>query len=382
MEALEKIKLRVQSECNPSDPMMTPTRPGMFDFTQWGTSCRQGTVCPYTSTPHFDQNGNGNYASLSVSRQPCPVKSFCPMGMKQNCPPGFTCGEQGLETPNRCVPKQGFTCYTKHTGLAEPQPCEKGNMCVVPYLPPLPVPPGYYDATPSDAYNNGSQQILAECPLGSYCNLGCTLEALNDTCACPVDTSCPGTTVVVPFPCLAHHHSGDVWDCDATGRKQNPPLCKAGEAPYCPKYSYEKYPLCEAGYYCPGPGTTIKCAKSYYCPAGTIFQALCPPGYYCPDPNQKHICPSGSYCIYPSTQPQDCSLLEVCNEGSTEPLTLAPFIILFLVLLSLFGCWKLYQYLRGEHRKATNEALSVMSERKRQSKVGGGNLDVSGYQGP
>eukprot|EP00656_Telonema_subtile_P015808 TRINITY_DN18314_c0_g1_i1.p1 TRINITY_DN18314_c0_g1~~TRINITY_DN18314_c0_g1_i1.p1 ORF type:complete len:1304 (+),score=237.06 TRINITY_DN18314_c0_g1_i1:313-4224(+) len=361
-DAITKIRLQFTKDCNPSDVSRTPTRPGLFSFIQLATACSVTASCPSAALPIWGQNSPGSRSVMTISRQPCPLGSFCPVGVQQDCPAGFTCPTLGMENPLRCSPRDGYTCYTNHTGLIEPKPCPVGQICSVPYLPPIPVGPGLYDGR--NASTRGESVRILACPNGSYCNLGCSADNLDSDCRCPEGTTCPQTSVVVPWPCLGEYNGGGVWKCDKTGRTTNPPLCEQGMGPYCPAGSQDEHPLCPAGKFCKKPLLEVTCASAYYCPAGTLIQEECPGGYYCPTPSEKYKCPHRNFCIKPSTKPAPCNFLQICPEGSSNPFDMLPWVLGVLFGAAIFAVRRWYKKYRAEARSHFDETLNSRGEKK------------------
>lgn len=96
---------------------------------------------------------------------------FCTKGQKIQCPVASICPENGMSSPIRCSssPALNITCYHDNpsfaAGLTEPEPCESGGVCLVPYRPGVPAPPGY-SVDPLD------RTSLDACSPGDWCVLG------------------------------------------------------------------------------------------------------------------------------------------------------------------------------------------------------------------
>eukprot|EP00656_Telonema_subtile_P053194 TRINITY_DN7629_c0_g2_i2.p1 TRINITY_DN7629_c0_g2~~TRINITY_DN7629_c0_g2_i2.p1 ORF type:complete len:1340 (+),score=312.89 TRINITY_DN7629_c0_g2_i2:188-4207(+) len=351
-DAIKELELEFTKVCNPTDTSKIPARPGLFAFVQLATSCETGVSCPTTSQAKWAQDQPGNYAVMTISRQPCPLGSFCPGGVKTECPAGFVCGELGMRKPKRCRPTAGYTCYSNHTGLTTPRVCPRGQTCSVPYLPPIPVGPGLYDAR---AEGEDTPARIERCPLGSYCNLGCSTEKMDTDCRCPKDATCPNASVELPWPCVGKYVGHDLWECDADGRKKNPPICELG--PSCPKGTYAEFPLCPAGSYCKQPDERVNCTSGYYCPEGTLIEEECPRGYYCPTPALKLVCPARHYCLLQSVQPVACNLMEICPTGSSSTFDLVPFVLGAILAATIFSVRKWFKCVRDSARSQIDSSI-------------------------
>ena len=66
------------------------------------------------------------------------------------------------------------------------------------------------------------------------------------------------------------------------------------------------------------PDNYFKCSDTLHCPGreggNYICPRLCNEGHYCPHPDKEFTCPVGSYCVQGSTEPIECSGLQLCNE--------------------------------------------------------------------
>ncbi len=78
------------------------------------------------------------------------------------------------------------TCY--YAGTITPLDCPSGTICGVPYLPPIPAPPGYAETVSLEV--NADWDVdgiafrnLVPCAPGDYCNLGRSLN--NGSLECP-----------------------------------------------------------------------------------------------------------------------------------------------------------------------------------------------------
>ncbi|KAJ3271886.1 hypothetical protein HK104_004610, partial [Borealophlyctis nickersoniae] len=67
-----------------------------------------------------------------------------------------------------------------------------------------------------------------------------------------------------------------------------------------------------------GTNTENQCTPGFLCPPNTYQPGYCCPGYYCPTPSEVRICPKGYWCPIGSTQPEPCSFLAWCPEGSDD----------------------------------------------------------------
>ncbi|CAE8673647.1 unnamed protein product [Polarella glacialis] len=91
-------------------------------------------------------------------------------------------------------------------------------------------------------------------------------------------------------------------------------------------------------------GECVACSSApkgpgYYCQDNTAV--LCPNGHYCPDYLTKAECPKGTWCRAGFVQPEDCSFVISCPQGSEKQLAgpgLLFGLILFLVCICSCSC--------------------------------------------
>ena len=223
-----------------------PRLPAVPDFLQIASSCLPGTHCPSFKDEVVQEVPEGFYSTFFFDLNKCEPGYMCMAGRRSKCPTGFTCPGYGTTIPTKCPvdPTLSTSCYTE--GLAEPQICPNGTLCGVPYLPPIPVPPGYVvlpgplagcvftcavlhsaiqvfdhvDATP--AVPAHVVRGLRSCPSGYWCNLGMYSMLPMSEKKCPADFFCSQPSVMRPTLC---NMNGLCTKDNCTG---NAPYCPAG----------------------------------------------------------------------------------------------------------------------------------------------------------
>ncbi|MGK3745035.1 MAG: hypothetical protein ACI90V_011896 [Bacillariaceae sp.] len=92
------------------------------------------------------------------------------------------------------------------------------------------------------------------------------------------------------------------------------------------------------------PDNYFKCSDTLYCSGQRgrnvldFCPRLCKPGHYCPHPDKEITCPVGSYCMRGSTEPKECSGLQLCNvEAMSAPKADRYLIIVFVIAFVAFG---------------------------------------------
>ena len=187
------------------------------------TSCPPGALCPsFTSEQVYPSMliAPGLYVERAYAFSRCPAGSFCLGGVRVACPPGYECPVDGLAAPVRCTWEGGdvdsaTTCFdeTTQSGVRAPEPCAPGRICVVPYAPGLPVPPGYFRNWGSLAHRDGANRSrvgtspwsgsVERCRPGEWCPLGRwgDRSAAADELQCPAATYCSRADVAVPVVC-------------------------------------------------------------------------------------------------------------------------------------------------------------------------------------
>ena len=154
---------------------------------------------------------------------------------------GFVCPGEGTILPTRCPvdPTLNTNCYEE--GLYEPQICPNGTLCGAPYMPAIPVPPGFVSARllvavlvrvfvlhccdvcawfsrsscvvrcstmqdyilnpPTPSAPASISRGLYECPAGDWCNLGMYSGLAPSVKKCPAIFYCPTPSVMQPILC-------------------------------------------------------------------------------------------------------------------------------------------------------------------------------------
>lgn len=226
------------------------------------TSCPPGALCPsFTSEQVYPSMliAPGLYVERAYTFARCPAGSFCVGGVRVACPPGYQCPEAGLAAPVRCTWEGGdvdaaTTCFNEATqsGVLAPESCAPGRICVVPYAPGLPVPPGYFRRAGSLTQRGGANQSgfgtsawshgVERCKPGEWCPLGRwgDRSGAAGELQCPAATYCPRQDVAVPVVC------------------------------------------------------NFSVASPLFCPAGSMYASACPAGFFC-----SRACPAielGALC--------------------------------------------------------------------------------------
>ncbi|KAF0717142.1 hypothetical protein As57867_002460, partial [Aphanomyces stellatus] len=301
------------SSCPAGSSQPTPCRPGHYCPDIATTlPCNAGFYCiqgSYTNTPTGQSN------SFGVIGDQCPLGSYCPQGSSNPtpCPAGTYGNVRQLTSSSACTTcDPGFLCPT--TGLtAATLPCTAGSFCpggqqsasehVCPGGSSCPQGSIAPVTCAAGTYTNMTGQAVCQiCPVGFYCQAGCTTPL-----ACPQGFYCPsGTRNGTNYPCPA----GSYGSTTMLGAPANCTTCPPGQ-------------------YCSGLGNTFaptgSCAPAYYCASGALSPqpndnyttgGLCAPGSVCtggasvPSPNDQvtgYACPAGMFCVRGSSFPIGCA---------------------------------------------------------------------------
>jgi ABC-type nitrate/sulfonate/bicarbonate transport system ATPase subunit len=349
---------------NPGDPYLEPqaaslrckhaAAPDITAFMQVASACLPQAHCPTFSTPKVGIMETGFYSQYGFDKVPCPAGSTCNFGQKQLCPIGFICPSQGMSVPQRCPPDPTFRTTCSVSGLSAVQPCPDGTLCIAPYYPQLPAPPGYMtnDSFPRRnasaaaaaaaaaamaaliAPTDGDALALGllKCARGTWCGIGRSSAMLPSALLCPAGSVCAAPDALEPTFCDG---DGRCFGINASyGPGGSAQACK-GHAPTCPAGSSEER-QCPAGFFCEGPIAKVQCAAGAYCPAGGVLWQHCDAGFYCPIPSQHIECPAGSFCPAGATAPIECAPLSHCPAGSAKQSTVL-MIVMVLVLVPLLA---------------------------------------------
>ena len=324
---------------------------GVSLFGWESTACPVGAMCPsFVSEAVYPAEliAPGLHVDRAYAFATCAAGSFCVGGQQLACPPGFMCAEAGLAAPVACraAGEEGSTlsCFDERhsSGVVVPTPCAADRICVVPYAPGLPLPPGY---TRSNA------SVLRRCRVGEWCPLGRTAHESTEELLCPPASYCTSPDVLTPKPCNF----------------------TLSQTTYCPAgTSVER--TCPAGYACGRPDEMQPCSPRSYCPEGTLFEAPCPAGRYCPNASVAMECPAGSTCPEGALRPRACLFLTTCPAGSSaEVYSLrAPLIVLLACLLVVvYGCTSRRRSHGGRSPGLTRIAR-LLQHGRRSSRVGSG----------
>ena len=209
-----------------------------------------------------DQLPDGRFSFYGFDNNTCKAGSFCKQGQKTTCPQGFVCPTSGLSLPQRCTLDVRMATSCAAEGLTEPFKCRNGTICSVPYVPPLPSPPGYKEKLAAFLGRGHAIRVFEACQPGEWCGLGRS-ESEGNTTLCPGAFFCPTPAVIQPLLC----------DMNGTCTVDDCPVM-----PYCPNGTTEQAP-CPAGWYCSDTSHKLLCDKGSYCAQGSSLWLACPVGY-------------------------------------------------------------------------------------------------------
>lgn len=115
-------------------------------------------------------------------------------------------------------------------------------------------------------------------------------------------------------------------------------------------YSDPTYFQCPDSLYCPGSN-----GPAGYCPS------LCDAGYYCPTPTQKIECDEGAFCLVGSTEPTECTAMNVCKGTGNDIYrpVLGNIVILIVVVLSFGGICIAYRRLNSKAKSNNKKDVAV-----------------------
>ena len=380
-------------------------------FAQYASFCSFSTLCPSLSQPLIALPSAGYYADRPAVRRECPRGSFCSLGQKTQCPPGFYCDRQGMAQPLRCPFSANFSATCANWGQTAPQPCPDGTVCLAPHIPGFPAPPGFM--VPAAALSSESPRTAATlrtsflpCPDGSWCPLGtqqpfAAAATIGNTSApsswlsfnvttdptwtqwCPANSFCPASAVISPTLCVCDDQGNMTFydpiaspvppsspPANASSNTSSSPSSSAAprlvdvhcrsRTMYCPTAT-TNVTWCPAGYYCTLPNVSIPCVSTQYCPEGTFAPELCPAGTYCDWPNVSIMCPKGSYCPAGSVVPVACHPLVYCPAGSEDQSLsfIAPVTLLGVVAAVLVGFYAYARYDKRRQLHAQEVAVSM-----------------------
>eukprot|EP00456_Euglypha_rotunda_P046304 TRINITY_DN36848_c0_g1_i1.p1 TRINITY_DN36848_c0_g1~~TRINITY_DN36848_c0_g1_i1.p1 ORF type:complete len:197 (-),score=13.90 TRINITY_DN36848_c0_g1_i1:75-665(-) len=192
----------------------------------WCPSVDNVVIHPISET---DQILDGLYTVRALEIGGCEEGFFCQKGQRNQCPVGYYCDEFASALPKQCSTSPYFntTCFhqalANQPGLSAPIACDLGSICLVPYLPGIPAPPGY-------AINPEAKDDFVNCTLGDWCVMGLSSlvekEVDNATILVPADLRCPES---------CYCNSSDILQ---------PTVCNFSSefAYYCPAGSFEQRP--------------------------------------------------------------------------------------------------------------------------------------------
>ena len=109
--------LTSQLECFAASPK-EPRLPRSEDFLQIATLCLPSMECASLKVEEITSVEDRYYNNYGFEKIICPKGSFCKTG-KHLCPVGFTCGEEGMSLPDRCVYEQTGNTHCFGEGLHE-----------------------------------------------------------------------------------------------------------------------------------------------------------------------------------------------------------------------------------------------------------------------
>lgn len=325
-----------------------PRLPDVADFLQIASACLPGMLCPSFESEVLAVLPSGYYSNFGFDLDECEPGYICNNGQRVACPIGFTCPSAGMTLPQVCAADPTLATNCAVQGLAAPQPCANGTLCIAPYIPPIPAPPGY-----AQSWSNGSRGIVA-CPDGDWCGLGRAVSEGAAALACPAGTYCSNPAVLEPVVC----NLGGA--CNASSC----PLM-----PYCAAGSTQEE-LCPPGWYCASPTTASPCSPGTFCPEGSALWSLCGPGEFCANASVAAQCPENYYCPQGSVEPVQCNSMShcFCDGGCSEPpfnfVAAALAIVLFILALT-FLAWHLWGSKMWKARAAKAAAAARDNRRKK-----------------
>jgi len=233
--------------------------------------------------------------SASSTAFTCPIRFFCPFGIKKSCPVGSYCPKQGLDAPLPCPP----STFNAMVGQSQCTECPAGYICPgFGRVDPVICPAGYVCSI------DGLLAPDLQCPAGFYCNNGTlTVDPFrNDTTLRPYPCS-PGTYCIagVGFSSVMESNFLHAQPCFQGF------YCESGST------SPKGAGLCPKGFVCP-KGTAVPVPTSpgtFAEMEGTVQVAQCLPGYYAPtiETVTCYPCPAGTMCT---------------NDGTAEALLCPP----------------------------------------------------------
>ena len=269
------------------------------------TDCIQGYFCP-----------NGTSYARSF---PCPVGTFSNMTRLQSedectpCTTGYYCGSAGSTSPsNKC--DAGFVCLE---GSSTPQPngidrsshpCPMGMYCEGGCTSPVPCPVGTFN----NITHLTSVEQCSQCSPGQYCNTtGLVLPSGNCFAGyyCTLGSTIPNPTDETFGDICSRGH----YCCEGSAQPQ---ACTVGTyQPYLGATSSDNCLPCDPGTYCAGTGLTTpsgNCSAGYYCSEAAISAQ--------PSTNTSGggICPLGHQCPMGSAAPRECLPGTYSNITGTE----------------------------------------------------------------
>ena len=126
------------------------------------------------------------------------------------------------------------------------------------------------------------------------------------------------------------------------------------------------------------------CTPGFYCPANTELPIFCPEGNYCPPSNASVVpfapfpqvpstglgafgslvyqCPRGTWCPYGQVVPFECNkALSDCPPGSTQPNKTKSWVLLGFIVLVIFLCFQLSEYISKRERHLQDLSLEANS---------------------
>jgi ABC-type multidrug transport system ATPase subunit len=335
----------LDKNCNDSNYRM----PSLVDFVQYLGICPGVMFCPSFFTNDQPPLIPGQYVVNSYQLMICPEGYYCNQFGPSKCPYGFYC-PYNSSAPITCPYTENLNTTCFEEGLSKPKVCPDGMVCVAPYLPPVPSPPGYYIIE----RNNVSRATFMNCSWGEYCNLA---RYDGEDRRCPAGAYCADPEVEFPKAC----------SCDA----KNFSSCS-----YCPEGTTFDQP-CPAGHYCEGPKNITACYKTQYCPPGTVEAKPCPAGSFCPDPSEKKVCPEGHFCNVGSVEPKKCTIFTYCSEGTGEPsFDFGIVIFTVLALVVLVSAWQVFHHVQNKNRNIREQIrLAALAAKSPESIDSNGGLD-------
>ncbi|KAJ3040357.1 hypothetical protein HDV00_011013 [Rhizophlyctis rosea] len=135
---------------------------------------------------------------------------------------------------------------------------------------------------------------------------------------------------------------------------------------------------CPAGYFCQipedsnitnGTDSDNACTAGFICPENSYQPVYCCPGFYCPTPAEIHPCPKDHWCPIGSVQPEPCSFLAICPEGSSsaQRFGVAFLFAIMFILITVF--FQIRKFMVAKRNVKYNKRLTANASEREEKKV-------------